>query len=56
MTTNDSEIDDLVAKMQEVSKTVYSVLGPGHEKSVYRLAMSVELRDAKVPRSSRSSL
>ena len=49
MTTNDSRMDDLVAKVQEVSKAVYTVLGPGHEESVYRLAMSVELREAKIP-------
>lgn len=49
MTTNDSGMNDLVATVQEVSNTVCSVLGPGHEKSVYRLAMSVELQEANIP-------
>lgn len=42
-------MDNLVAKVQEISKTIYSVLGPGHDESVYRLAMSIELREVKIP-------
>ena len=49
LTTDDSGMDNLVAKVQEISKTVYSVLGPGHDESVYRLAMSIELREAQIP-------
>ena len=49
MTIDDSGMDDLVEKVQEISATVYSVLGLGHDESVYRLAMSIELREAKIP-------
>lgn len=49
MKTDDPGMDKLVAKVQEISKAVYSVLGPGHDESVYQLAMSVELREAKIP-------
>ena len=49
MKTGDPEIDDLVEKVREISKTVYSILGPGYDESVYRLAMSIELREAKIP-------
>ena len=43
------EVRQLALRVRRIAQDVYDELGPGHDESVYRLAMAVDLRAAEIP-------